>query len=189
VFALFLLLTCLCSARGAEHFDIDSLSSGPRQQSSPGETLLIRIQCSCFNAMSFFRQSVVRQQFCPPVSAGKRTTLSRVNGLIEYAPNPSILPFWYGSRGKQGPVSRFRVPTGIQPGTFSLHVANVVLSNPENTNVVIKHTTVNTSSWHHPSGQTPTPLTLGTLRWDSRPVSTPYQQFRKSSAFLPKFSD
>ena len=136
--ALFSLLLCFCFGLNAQNILwVDSLSSGPRQQveflvNIANTDTIVAVQCDVvFPAgLSYVNNSVQLSARASGQTLSASMISSNTLRILAYSLTGTALA------GNNGPVVSFACQTGTQPGTFSLHVANVVLSNPENTNVL-----------------------------------------------------
>ena len=137
-FALFSLLSCLCFGLKAQNILwVDSVSSGPRQQveflmNIANADTIAAVQCDVvFPAgLSYVNNSVHLSTRASGQTLSASMVSSNTFRILTYSLTGTALA------GNNGSVVSFTCQTGSQPGTFSLQVANVVLSNPENANVL-----------------------------------------------------
>ncbi len=138
LFTLFSLLSCICVGVNAQNILwVDSLSSGPRQQAVfliniNNADSIVAVQCDVvFPAgLSYVSNSVHLSARASAHTLSASMISSTTLRILVYSFNGVALD------GKSGPVVSFACQAGIQSGTFSIHVANVVLSSPKNTNVL-----------------------------------------------------
>ena len=137
-FVLFSLLSCFHSGLEAQNIlYVDSLSSGPRQLVEFSVNItnadsIAAVQCDVVlpAGLTYVDNSVHLAVRASTHSLSASLITSNTLRLLAYSLTGTALT------GNNGAVASFTCQTGTQPGTFSLHVANVVLSNPENTNVL-----------------------------------------------------
>jgi hypothetical protein len=136
--ALLSLLLCYCFGLNAQNILwVDSLSSGPRQQveflvNIANTDTIAAVQCDVvFPAgLSYVNNSIQLSARASGQTLSASMVSSNTLRILAYSLTGTALT------GNNGPVASFTCQAGAEPGTFSLHVANVVLSNPENTNVL-----------------------------------------------------
>lgn len=140
MFALLSLLSCLGTGLEAQNIlYVDSLSSGPRQQveftvNVTNTDTIAAVQCDVVlpSGLTYVDNSVHLSTRAGSHTLSASMISSSTLRILAYSLTGADLA------GNSGQVASFACQTGSQPGTFSLHVANVTLSNPENANVLTR---------------------------------------------------